>query len=192
MLDRINAVFNHEGMRKRWLRIRIPVGVLIICLLVPLVRREYFFGAAAISLIGELIQLWCFAALDKGRSLACRGPYAFVRNPMYLGRYFIVLGFVVLLGKPGLWLLLPFTIFYWFYMRNRVAREEEFLAGALGEDYAAYCGRVNRFLPTFTDISGKAMLYWNWSLFTRNHGWTNLIALLAVYAVLYLISGWLG
>jgi len=44
-----------------------------------------------VSMAGELIQLWCFASLDKNRDLACNGPYALTRNPMYLGRFLIVL-----------------------------------------------------------------------------------------------------
>ena len=55
-------------------------------------------------MFGEAIQLWCFASLDKGRTLAFNGPYALVRNPMYLGRYFILLGGLMLLGNA--WLLL--------------------------------------------------------------------------------------
>ena len=184
-LDSINKVFNHAGMRKWWLRIRVPVGLLVVCGLIPLVRLDYFWPALAVSLVGELLQLWCFAALHKRKELACKGPYAFVRNPMYLGRYFIVLGFVLLLGVPGLWLLIPYTVFYWFYMRNRVGREEAFLVGALGEPYADYCRRVNRFLPTFKGVTASSVCFWNWKLLKKNHGWENAAALVAVYAALY-------
>ncbi len=188
-LDRINGVFNHEGMRKLWLRIRIPIGALVLCGLIPLVKREWFWLGLPVSLAGEFIQLWCFAALHKGKELACKGPYAFVRNPMYLGRYFIVLGFVLLLGEIGLWLLVPYTAFYWFYMFNRVGREEAFLKKALGEPYADYCRRVNRFLPTCKGVSAQSVCYWNWALLTKNHGWINAAALVGVYVVLYFVAG---
>ena len=36
---------------------------------------------------------------------------------------------ILLLGRPGLWAVVPYTIFYWFYMVNRVRREEAKLAG---------------------------------------------------------------
>ena len=39
-----------------------------------------------------------FASLTKNSDLAIRGPYAMVRNPMYLGRFFILFGFLMLLG----------------------------------------------------------------------------------------------
>ena len=73
-------------------------------------------------MFGELIQLWSFASLDKNSDLAIRGPYALVRNPMYLGRYFILLGFLILLG--AWWVLVVYSVVYWFYMDTRVEREE--------------------------------------------------------------------
>lgn len=191
-VDRVNRMFNHEGARTLWLRIRIPVGILFVCLLCRQVRLEYFGHALAISLFGEAIQLWCFAALNKGRSVASQGPYALVHNPMYLGRYFIIVGFLVLLGELGLWLLLPHTVFYWFYMRNRVAREEEYLEKVLGLEYADYCRRVHRFLPSTRGLAAGALLFWDWALFRRNHGWSNAMGLLAVYAVFHLVGRMVG
>ncbi len=184
-VGRINSFFNHEGLRRFWLRIRFLVGVAALCLLIPFVQREWFWIGLAVSLLGEAIQLWCFASLKKTKVLACLGPYALVRNPMYLGRYFIVLGVVLLLGLPGVWAIAPYTVFYGFYMYNRVRREERKLAEVFGADYEAYCRRVNRFLPSFGGGELRCVPYWNWGLLTGNHGWLNAAALLAAYAVLY-------
>ena len=191
-LERIHAFFNHPGLRKFWCRIRFPVAVVLLVLLALFVQQEWFWVGLAVSLLGEFIQLWCFAALKKEKVLACRGPYVLVRNPMYLGRFFIVLGVILLLGEPGLWAVAPYTLFYWFYMYNRVRREEAKLVGIFGADYEAYCRNVNRFLPSPRGGNLQNVLYWKWDLLTGNHGWLNLVGLLAAYAVLYLFAfGWI-
>lgn len=183
-----NQLFNHPGLRKTWLRIRFPAGILIVALMFPFVRQEWFWIGLSVSMFGEAIQLWCFASLHKGKEVARYGPYACVRNPMYLGRYFIVLGFILLLGTLGLWLLLPYTVLYWFYMRNRVAREEVYLKPVLGSEYEAYCREVNRFLPSLKGVDRHAFYYWNWQWFTGNNGPLNALAMVAVYVVIYCVS----
>jgi len=52
-----------------------------------------------VSVLGEAIQLWSFASLVKNEQLTARGPYVLVRNPMYLGRFFLILGIALLFGN---------------------------------------------------------------------------------------------
>ena len=190
VLENIHAIFNHPGLRKFWCRIRYPFGAVLLVALAWLFWRiriapVWFWAGFGVSLLGEFIQLWCFASLKKEKVLACRGPYVLVRNPMYLGRFFIVLGLILLLGRPGLWAVVPYTVLYWFYMFNRVRREEAKLAGIFGADYEDYCRAVNRFLPSTRGGHLNNVFYWDWTLLAGNHGWLNAAALLGVYAVLY-------
>jgi protein-S-isoprenylcysteine O-methyltransferase Ste14 len=194
-LEGIHAFFNHPGLRKFWCRIRYPFGAALLVLLAGLfwkglirIEPRWFWLGFDVSMVGEIIQLWCFASLKKEKVLACRGPYVLVRNPMYLGRFFIVLGVILLLGEPGLWAVVPYTLFYWFYMYNRVRREESKLIGIFGADYEAYCRNVNRFLPSPRGGNLQNVMYWKWALLTGNHGWLNLAALLGAYAVLYVFA----
>jgi len=98
---------------------------------------------------------------------------------MYLGRYFILLGALMLLGNG--WLLVAFTVLYYFYMYNRVRREEEYLVGVLGEPYSRYLGEVNRFLPS-TPRPGSPVAFWEWKLLRQNHGPANLAGTLVFWA----------
>ena len=182
----IHFVFNHPGLRKLWVKTRVVIGLLSICLLLPLIKADWFWLGVAISFFGEVIQLWCFASLKKTKALACRGPYVFVRNPMYLGRYLILLGVLILLGEKFIWVVIPYTVLYALYMLNRVKREEKKLIEYLGEDYLAYCKQVKRFMPSFKVSTLSDILFWDWGLFKGNHGWANLAGQIGVFTIFYL------
>jgi protein-S-isoprenylcysteine O-methyltransferase Ste14 len=185
VLDAINRLFNHPTLRKILVRSRVLLGIGVVVLLLRYASPHWMLAGFLVSMLGEAIQLWCFASLDKGRTLACNGPYTMVRNPMYLGRYFIILGPLMLLDNA--WLLVAYTVVYWFYMVNRVKREEEYLVGALGAPYQQYLRTVNRFLPG-APLAGQPVAYWDWKLLRQNHGPANLAATLAFWALAW---GWL-
>jgi protein-S-isoprenylcysteine O-methyltransferase Ste14 len=179
-----SGLFQHPGLRRFLVRMRAPIVLLAVLAVAQFVRREWLLAGFLVSMAGEFIQLWCFASLDKNSTLTARGPYTMVRNPMYLGRFFIVLGFLMLLGNG--WLLLAYAVFYWFYMDARVRREEAHLAPIFGAAYQAYCATVRRFLPTWP-ATGQPVAYWNWQLFGQNNAGFNLGATLAVWA---LVAAW--
>jgi protein-S-isoprenylcysteine O-methyltransferase Ste14 len=170
MMSAVNALFNHPGLRSFLVRMRVPIAIAIATAVIVWADPRWLWPALAVSMAGELIQLWCFATLDKNASLACRGPYAIVRNPMYLGRFFILGGALMLLGQP--WLLVLYAVVYWFYMANRVGREERRLREVLGTPYAEYCAGTRRFLPG-APYRGEPVLVWDWALFRQNHGGQN-------------------
>jgi protein-S-isoprenylcysteine O-methyltransferase Ste14 len=160
--------------------------VLAILLLVPLarwMRPEWLPVGFAVSMAGQAIQTWCFASLVKNRELSIRGPYLLVRNPMYLGRYFLLLGFVLLLGR---WQAVAvYTLVYYVYMVNRVRREERRLDRVFGERFRAYCARVRRFLPSFGNLGDRSVWFFDWGMFLENHAHWNLVLTLAAYGALF-------
>jgi len=185
MLASIRSYFNHPGVRRVAVWLRVPLAIAAIALAVPFMRADWLLAGFIVSMIGEFIQLWSFASLDKNSDLAIRGPYAMVRNPMYLGRYFILLGFLMLLGQW--WVLVVYTIGYWFYMDTRVEREEAHLKPICGARYAEYQAKVHRFIPG-PPLAGQPVAYWNWKLFRQNNATFNLLGTLVVWAA---VAAWL-
>jgi protein-S-isoprenylcysteine O-methyltransferase Ste14 len=185
MKETSDAWFQHPGLRRFVVRMRVPIAALVIVLLAPFVKREWLLAGFVVSMLGEFIQIWCFASLDKNTTLTIRGPYTMVRNPMYLGRFFIVFGFLMLPGQW--WLLVAFTVLYWLYMDARVQREEAHLRPIFGAPYDDYCRRVRRFVPG-APMPGIA--YWNGRLFSQNNAGTNLLATLATWAVVAAWTVW--
>jgi protein-S-isoprenylcysteine O-methyltransferase Ste14 len=180
MLNAIHTLFNHPGLRRFFLKLRVPLMLLVIGLLAYYARREWLWPALAISLGGELIQVWAFASLVKNDMLTARGPYVLVRNPMYLGRLIMMLGLVLLLGNP--YIAGAFVVLYYFYMVNRVKREEAKLGPGLGQPYHDYCARTNRFWPTWSRLGDPNLRFFDVGVLVNNHGHWNLLANLILYA----------
>ena len=105
---------------------------------------------------GAVVALWCvftFAWIGRGtpapfdppRRLVVRGPYRFVRNPMYIGAGLALAGAALfyesasLLAYGGIFLLAAHVFVVWY--------EEPTLRRIFGAEYEAYCRRVRRWWP---------------------------------------------
>jgi protein-S-isoprenylcysteine O-methyltransferase Ste14 len=78
--------------------------------------------------------------------LVCEGIYAHSRNPMYVGNFLLLAGLVIIYHSPLVYLIAfpGYLLGIWTIIKS----EEEFLARKFGSEYADYCRRVNRFLPS--------------------------------------------
>jgi protein-S-isoprenylcysteine O-methyltransferase Ste14 len=118
-----------------------------------------------VAAIGAALALWCvstFALLGKGtpapfdppRRLVVRGPYKFVRNPMYLGAVIALAGAAVfyesaaLAGYAAAFLLMTHAFVMWY--------EEPTLRVTFGTEYDGYCSQVRRWWPRLKRGTGPA------------------------------------
>ena len=185
-VNRTHELFNNKTMRSVLLKLRYPIFLILFVILIPQIKPSWFLPGFFVSLFGELIQLWCFASLDKNKTLAVQGPYMLMRNPMYIGRFFLLLGFLFLTGN--IWIILVFVVLYYFYMVNRVKREEKKLRVVFGEAYENYCSDVNRFVPSLKRVDLKSLWFFRWNILLQNNGHWNLIAVLVCYIVFYFFT----
>jgi protein-S-isoprenylcysteine O-methyltransferase Ste14 len=106
--------------------------------------------------IGTAIALWCvfmFVFIGKGtpapfdppRKLVIRGPYRFVRNPMYIGAGMTLAG--AALYYESLSILIYAGVFFLITHLFVVLYEEPTLRRTFGDEYEAYCDRVKRWRP---------------------------------------------
>ena len=180
----VNDFFNSPKVRKLLLKLRLPLGLALFVWLLCVIDPEWFWWGLGISAFGALCQLWCFSCIKTQKTLAANGPYLFVRNPMYLARFFLILGGIVWTGN--VWVVVVFAVLYYLYMHNRVLREEVKLRDVFGEPYEAYCHDVKRFLPTVNKRFRPDLLFRvDRECFMRNHGLVNALVVIAVYAVAY-------
>jgi protein-S-isoprenylcysteine O-methyltransferase Ste14 len=133
-------------------RIRVPLGFVTAALyLFEAGRRAPIPGAVAWSLALVLPGLWLRAYasgyVKKNQELTTTGPYAHVRNPLYLGSILIAAGFAVaLMSWPvAVALALMFIAIY----VPVIASEERFLRATF-PGFDEYCRRVPRLIPRLT------------------------------------------
>jgi protein-S-isoprenylcysteine O-methyltransferase Ste14 len=181
----IHRLFNQETLRAVLVLLRFPLMAAGCVAAAFLLEPGWVLPGIIVSAVGLLGQLWCFASLKKKKVLAEKGLYAIVRNPMYIARYFLIAGVILFTGN--LWILLGFTVVYYFYAVNRVGREERKLREVFGEEYERYCARVPRFVPRFRGVDWRAVPFFRWDLFIENHGHWNVAVMAFIYAgALYL------
>lgn len=110
------------------------------------------FGAL-VCLAGALLRIWASGHLHKNELVAVSGPYAWVRNPLYLGTYLMALGCA---AAAGAWVLFAISSVAFALVYNAVILEEEgWLRHVLGDRYARYAEKVPRFWPWATLFRGR-------------------------------------
>lgn len=147
-------------------RCAIYLSILVLVPYVYAATRPLLWPAVVIVAFGEFLQLWAAANLNKNAFVAHTGPYVLMRNPMYAGRFFVILGCLLLVGHH-LYVIPAFVALYVIYVQSRVLREEDRLRADLGEPYIDYCRRVNRWLPVKRLPGGKAVA-WSWQYVRQN------------------------
>jgi len=179
----VSDLLANRTLRTALVKTRYLLAILALVPVAMFARPNWFPAAIAISMAGQLIQTWCFASLVKNRELTVRGPYLMCRNPMYIGRYFLLLGFIVLSGN--LIAVAAYTVVYYVYMVSRVTREETRLRRYFGEDYEQYCRDVNRFLPSLRPLRDPNVWFFNREMFLENNAHWNIVLTIAAYAAVY-------
>ncbi|HEX7997810.1 MAG TPA: isoprenylcysteine carboxylmethyltransferase family protein [Pyrinomonadaceae bacterium] len=129
---------------QRW---RVPLGFVCGALFLVFARPRPLTLAAggAVALVGLLLRAWSAGHIRKNTRLATSGPYAYTRNPLYLGSFLLGVGFTIASAQPLLGLLFAalFLGIYLPVMRVEAAT----LAELFGEDYERYARAVPLFIP---------------------------------------------
>jgi protein-S-isoprenylcysteine O-methyltransferase Ste14 len=113
-------------------------------------------GGALLALAGEGIRFWGVAYAGPltrvtgnvgAPELMTSGPFAYTRNPLYVGNMMLYAGIAVMSHALVPWILLATLVFFGLQYAAIVSLEEEFLAKQFGERYKQYRNTVPRFLP---------------------------------------------
>jgi len=185
MGNAVSDLFNHPAIRKGLFKGRFLLAAVLLVPVASYMQPRWLLPALGVSMFGQLIQTWCFASLVKNYEVTVRGPYAMCRNPMYVGRYFLILGFAMLLWNP--WIIGGYTLVYWVYMTQRVRREERQLTKRLGNPYIDYCKKVNRYLPSLRPLAGRDLYFFDKKIFLHNNAHWNILATLSAYGLIYVL-----
>jgi len=145
--------------RRTWL----PQPIILAIVLIPASRMPAALMAAGVLLVvlGEFIRLWGVSHIgviartrsDRLGPLVSTGPFALVRNPLYLGNLAIWAGFAI--SANLLWLVPVIVVLVGLEYHAIVRWEETLLESRLGESYRDYMRRVPRWVPAFAKASAR-------------------------------------
>ena len=134
---------------QRFLRLRFavlyPLAIYLVFFTMPRGGRSALLGVALIA-AGMVMRLWSNGYAIKLDKLTTSGPYAFVRNPLYVGTALILLGFGVLLIKV-LWVGLLFAAGVVAAYVRTIRNEEKMLTDKFGSAYLDYRAGVPAMWP---------------------------------------------
>ena len=145
-------------------RIRVPLGFAFAAFYLWIARPSWVSLAAGtlIAIPGILLRALASGHVKKNEELTTSGPYAYTRNPLYLGSLIMAVGFAVAARSPWV-LLVMLVMFVAIYLP--VIRAEEFFLRDKFSNFDEYARSVPRLLPRLSAYrnhtgSFSQALYW--------------------------------
>ena len=137
-----------------------PIPLLLAILLFAAPLPASLVGGFAVTVLGQVLRLWAVShaggatrttgTVGAGAELITHGPFAYVRNPLYVGNFLIALGFCLMAWAWMPWLLVIYLVLFSLQYQMIVSLEEEHLHQRFGKIYADYLTQVPRFIPRLT------------------------------------------
>jgi protein-S-isoprenylcysteine O-methyltransferase Ste14 len=136
--------------RRSILRIRVPLGFLFSGAFLVFSRPTCasLVAGSLIGFVGLSLRAWAAGHIRKSRELAVSGPYAYTRNPLYLGSFILGVGFTVAAGVW--WLVLLFLVLFAGIYWPVMSIEADDIGKLFGEEYGEYAASVPMFIPRAT------------------------------------------
>ena len=169
-------------------RIRVPLGFAFAILYFWLARPTWrFIALGTIAIVpGLLVRALASGHVRKNEALATSGPYAYTRNPLYLGSLFIGVGFAV--AAQSLWIGLALVVMFFAIYLPVILDEEKFLRQKFPE-YVDYARRVPRLFPGVASqlpTAKNSSLGFSLDLYLKHREYNALFGALAMIAALIL------
>jgi protein-S-isoprenylcysteine O-methyltransferase Ste14 len=146
-------------------RLRVPSGFLVVAAFAWFSQPTAGSLAAGlpVAALGLAVRAWAAGCLAKNARLATGGPYAYTRNPLYLGTVVVAAGLVVAARSVGLGVLFA-AVFVFVYLP--VIQLEEQHLRSLFPKFAEYAAAVPALWPRFG--RGRDGRTFRWALYVKN------------------------
>ncbi len=159
--------------------------------------RWWFWTGIGLNLVGAWVRIWAAGHLVKNKVLTFTGPYAYVKNPLYIGTFLCMVGFAFMArGNPAApwwaahmnWILLGLgvAVFVVYYAPFKQKREGDRLRDIFGEAWDHYDKAVPGYFPKLTRYERAGDRPWSWAAVCENsEQWVPLAIAAGVAVLLY-------
>ena len=173
---------NGSGWAKIARRIRVPLGFGFAAVYLWLAGPTWWSIAAggAVAFFGLLLRGVASGHVQKNRELTTSGPYAYTRNPLYLGSIIIAAGFALAARSVVIALAIA-VIFVAVYLPVILAEEAHLRAEFSA--FTAYSQQVPRLLPRLSAASGEPVAF-SRDLYLKHREYNAAIGTIAMIAAL--------
>ncbi len=139
-------------------RIRIPLGFLFAIVFVLLARptKTSILVGGLVMIPGLILRALASGHVQKDKQLTTSGPYAYTRNPLYLGSLLMAAGFA--LAARSWWIVVMMLLMFAVIYIPVIAAEERYLRQTFPE-YEDYSRHVPRMLPRLTCYGSQQSAY---------------------------------
>jgi protein-S-isoprenylcysteine O-methyltransferase Ste14 len=163
-------------------RIRVPLGFAFAVFYFWLARPTWRSIALGTIVIvpGLLVRALASGHVRKNEALATSGPYAYTRNPLYLGSLLMGIGFAV--AARSWWVGIALLVMFFTIYFPVILDEETFLRQKF-PDFDEYAGHVPRMFPRLTPHSGignNASAGFSLNLYLKHREYNALLGALAM------------
>ncbi len=171
-----------------------PIPFLVVMLIFAKPTTASLIVGFLIALLGEATRFWgvSYAGSETrttgtvgGTQLVTSGPYAHVRNPLYIGNIFMYVGVGVMSNALMPYLPLVALVYFIFQYSGIVSLEEEYLEKTFPE-WADYEMKIGRFVPRITPYESETRLKPDFMRALVSER-SSLLALGSIYVVLWVI-----
>ena len=171
-------------------RIRVPLSFAFAALYLWLARPQWWSIAAGSAIAGIGLWLRGLAAghVRKSAEITTSGPYAYTRNPLYLGSMIIAAGFA--LAARNLWVALILAVLFAAIYYPVIRWEENYLRANFPE-FVAYSARVPRLFPQWRSEDAQGNPF-SRELYLKHREYNALIGSAAMLAALAIKVMWYG
>ncbi|HET6465031.1 MAG TPA: isoprenylcysteine carboxylmethyltransferase family protein [Nitrospiria bacterium] len=162
----------------------IPVYLALILLIIfARPTLNWFIPGLLIVLVGEALRVWAAGHLKKTKEVTTTGPYAYVKNPLYLGTLLILIGFCLMAQNLYL-LVIGLAVFFIYYAPFKKKREGQRLREHFGQAWDDYDRAVPDYLPILHPYAKRGTGRWESKWFYENsEGGTALAVALGILAL---------
>lgn len=173
----------------RWrVRLGYPLAVAVLWLARPTLQTVAI--GAAVGTVGLWLRAYAAGYLHKKETLTVTGPYAYTRNPLYLGSAILSAGVGIATDSwiAAALLLIYFAVFYSIVMRREEGELRRFHAAA----FEVYAKSVPLFFPRFgaakvREDSPDSPGAFSFAQYRKNHEWQAAVGFAFILAVLLIL-----